>query len=57
LLRFNQIKLVDINDRFTAAFEQLDRRCLVKIDEFKYLNLIPLSNCLQYLGLTYHVGI
>ncbi len=57
MLRFNQIKLVDINDRFTAAFEQLDRRCLVKIDEFKYLNLIPLSNCLQYLGLTYHVGI
>jgi hypothetical protein len=46
LLNMNQIELVDTNDRFTTAFELLDRRCLVKIDGCRYFNLITLSNCL-----------
>ena len=48
-LHLNQISLAeDINDRFTAAFHQLDSRCLVKLDNCEQLNIIPLSNRLQY---------
>ncbi len=58
LLNLNQIKLIDINDRFTAAFKELDNHCLVKIyHNCKDVNIIPVSNCLQYLHQTYHVGI
>lgn len=48
LLHLNYITLADIDDRFTAAFDQLDSHCLVKLDHCEQLNIIPLTNKLQY---------
>ncbi|CAF1664905.1 unnamed protein product, partial [Adineta ricciae] len=47
VLHLIQISLADVDDRFTTAFNQLDQRCVVRLDHCEQLNIIPLATRLK----------
>ncbi|CAF1095891.1 unnamed protein product [Adineta steineri] len=48
LLYLNQISLIDIDDCFISALNQLNSHCLIKLNNCEQLNISSLSNKLQY---------